>query len=93
MGRVDVERRGAERRQPQSEPYAGPERRSGHDRRVRTPALLTPGLESGWLCFEGGEGSKRRLTPVPSGWAEAPEEELEELVRRARPVARRPTAA
>ncbi len=93
VGRVDVERRAGERRQPRTEPYAGPERRTGHDRRVRTPALLTPGLESGWLCFEGGEGSKRRLSPVPQGWADAPDEELEELVQRARPVARRLTAA
>lgn len=89
MGRVDVERRVAQRRQPRREPYAGPERRSGHDRRVRTPTLLTPGLESGWLCFEGDEGAKRRLSPVPQGWDEADDEELEELVQQARPVVKR----
>lgn len=83
-GSVEQERRAADRRQPRSEPYRGPERRVG-DRRRRTPALMTPGLEAGWLCFET-EGAKRRLTPIPAGWEDAGDEQLHELVQRARPV-------
>lgn len=82
------ERRGRDRRVAALPTYTGPERRRGRDRRVRTPGLLTPGLERGWLCFEA-EADKRRLTPVPAGWDEAPDEELEGLLKRARPVTRR----
>jgi hypothetical protein len=82
------ERRRRDRRVGLVANYTGPERRAGRDRRVRTPGLLTPGLESGWLCFEG-TSDKRRLTPVPAGWAEAPDVELEGLLQRARPVVRR----
>ena len=87
---AEGERRSGDRRQGPSATYAGPERRSGHDRRVRTPGLLTPGLEQGWLCFEN-HVDKRRLTPIPSGWEDAPEQELEELCQQARSVARRST--
>lgn len=72
------ERRRAERRQMPSAAYRGPERRTRPDRRVRSPHLLTPGLERGWLCFETGE-EKRRLTPIPSGWDGCSEDELERL--------------
>lgn len=82
------ERRERDRRVGLAPNYAGPERRTGRERRVRTPGLLTPGLERGWLCFETDD-DKRRLTPVPAGWDEAPEAELEGLLERARPVARR----
>ena len=86
------ERRTTERRRAVMAVYAGPERRAGRDRRVRTPGLLTPGLESGWLCFESGS-EKRRLSPIPPGWEQAPDEELESLFRNARTVARRARAA
>ncbi|HET7231943.1 MAG TPA: hypothetical protein VFJ16_18190 [Longimicrobium sp.] len=82
-----AERRTTERRVATSATYTGPERR-GRDRRVRTPQLLTPGLESGWLCFENPV-DKRRLSPVPIGWDEAPADELESLLMRARSVSRR----
>jgi|SRR5215213_4517370 len=88
VARRSGERRRRDRRQGLAANYTGPERRRGRDRRVRTPGLLTPGLESGWLCFEG-DADKRRLTPVPAGWDEAPDEELEGLLQRARPVTRR----
>ena len=81
------ERRSRDRRAGLAANYTGPERRSSRDRRVRTPGLLTPGLERGWLCFEA-EADKRRLTPVPAGWDEAPDAELEGLLQRARPVTR-----
>jgi hypothetical protein len=86
------ERRVADRRRATSASYAGPERRRGHDRRVRSAALLTPGLEAGWLCFEN-HVDKRRLTPIPAGWESTPEEELRELLQRARSVQRRPAPA
>lgn len=87
----DRERRTGERRLARGVVYTGPERRTSRDRRMRTPGLLTPGLEAGWLCFERGD-EKRRLSPIPAGWDEAPDAELESLFERARPVARRPHA-
>jgi hypothetical protein len=81
------ERRANDRRVAESDEYAGPERRSGRDRRIRTAELLTPGLEAGWLCFENPV-DKRRLTPIPAGWDEAEEPELEGLLERARSVRR-----
>jgi len=81
------ERRASDRRVAQSGAYTGPERRTGRDRRIRTATLMTPGLENGWLCFEN-QADKRRLTPIPSGWDEAAETELEGLLERARSVRR-----
>jgi hypothetical protein len=63
------------------------EERRRVDRR-RDASLLTPGLEAGWLCFEN-RMEKRRLTPIPGGWQEAPEPQLEELLGHARRVPRR----
>jgi len=83
------ERRGGDRRRAKGRAYAGVERREGEDRRGHKPGLLTPGLESGWLCFENGE-EKRRLTPIPPGWEEVGEGGLEELLQRSRSVDRRP---
>ena len=60
--------------------YAGPDRRGEGSRT----------LKAGWLAFEG-RGEKRRLAPVPPGWAECPEHELRALLARAAPVRRRPT--
>ena len=85
------ERRIVERRTGATGVYMGPERRCGRQRRLRPPGLMTPGLESGWLCFERGE-EKRRLTPIPRGWDDAPDAELELLFESARPVTRRPMA-
>ncbi|HYW08873.1 MAG TPA: hypothetical protein VE913_18060 [Longimicrobium sp.] len=82
------ERRSDDRRLTDSRGYTGPERRATRERRVRTPGLLTPGLESGWLCFET-LSEKRRLTPIPPGWDAAPERELETFFLSARPVTRR----
>ncbi|HEX8830707.1 MAG TPA: hypothetical protein VF705_06040 [Longimicrobium sp.] len=82
------ERRSTERRVASADAYAGPERRVGRDRRMRTPGLMTPGLESGWLCFESGS-EKRRLSPIPPGWDEAPDDELESLFQNALAVTRR----
>ena len=86
-----TERRATERRIATGTVFTGVERRAGKERRMRTAGLLTPGLESGWLCFERGD-EKRRLTPIPSGWDQAPDAELEALFNSARPVTRRPVA-
>jgi hypothetical protein len=80
-----VERRRQVRRREVAAHPAG-ERRAGGDRR-RNQTLLTPGLESGWLCFEG-PSEKRRLTPIPAGWQNAPEADLERMLGKARLVSR-----
>jgi len=41
----------------------------------------------GWLCFDS-RFSKRRLTTVPNGWRDASDEELERMMRTARPSGR-----
>ncbi len=59
--------------------YTGPERRTGPDRRAKAGAgrtVVSPDLESGWLCFESAEGEKRRLAPVPDDWERATSEKL-----------------
>jgi hypothetical protein len=42
---------------------------------------------NGWLCFESAV-AKRRLTPVPPGWADMSDKELVGLMKRAVPVVR-----
>lgn len=61
-----------------------PERRLLPDRRVdmRRSRLYFPPSETGWLCFES-EVARHRLRPIPPGWVLEPDEELEELCRRA----------
>ncbi|HEU0053916.1 MAG TPA: hypothetical protein VFQ39_12110 [Longimicrobium sp.] len=81
------ERRIADRRRGNDVEYAGPERRVGHDRRRRTPGLLTPGLEAGWLCFEN-HVDKRRLTPIPTEWEDVGDDGLRGLLENARSVRR-----
>ncbi|MEJ7810879.1 MAG: hypothetical protein WKG32_10765 [Gemmatimonadaceae bacterium] len=69
----------AERRATDDEPGAAvlPNRRFG------------PGREGGWLTFmtstSGGE-DKRRLSPIPPGWADATEAELVAYMAQAEPV-------
>lgn len=75
-------RRGYDRRSP--DPvlrYAGPERRTGADRRARS-ALLNQDLRGGWLVFES-PGERRRLAPIPPGWERLSEAALERLRDRA----------
>ena len=81
--RIGAERRmGFDRRSP--DPvlrYTGPERRETPDRR-RVSATLPAELMGGWLTFEGPR-ERRRLTPIPPGWHELPDEELDRLRERA----------
>lgn len=45
-------------------------------------SIVTAPYAAGWLCFESQEG-KRRLTPIPEGWDELPQERLCMLLRTA----------
>ena len=47
--------------------------------------LVTTTLEGGWITFESAVG-KRRLAPIPPYWANADGEELNRLLRKAKPV-------
>jgi len=56
---------------------------------VNPSALLESTPESAWLAFQSAT-EKRRLAPVPAGWADASEAELLGLLHRATAVAPRP---
>ena len=45
---------------------------------------VRPDLRGGWLTFEQGT-LRRRLAPIPEGWAELPEEGLRRLCTQATP--------
>jgi len=69
-------RNGADRRRA---PRPEPERRRANDGpRVRISTELT----HGWLCFQSTV-EKRRLAPVPEGWASLDDARLEGLLREA----------
>ena len=46
---------------------------------------LSVGMAEGWLCFEAN-GIKRRIVPVPQGWEEWSDQELEAALAEAREV-------
>jgi hypothetical protein len=54
------------------------------ERRKRKEARATVSAEyrNGWLAFETA-GERRRLVPVPEGWAEWTDEQLLDLIERA----------
>ena len=46
-----------------------------------------PAYAKGWLTFEHAErGDRRRLAPIPDGWADASDERLQLMCRVAEPV-------
>ena len=58
-----------------------PDRRQGlPDRYPRI--RLKGGLDGGWLAFES-TGERKRLSPIPSAWEDAAEQQLEEWCRMA----------
>jgi hypothetical protein len=71
-----AERRKADRRASSSgsDGFEGDaDRRQAADRRrgpFRRAIAVASEYSNGWLCFES-EGEKKRLAPVPAGWAEA----------------------
>ena len=91
-------RSGEERRRSDDDPTVEPpvlERRAkrpdrrtggGEGARIR----IAEGLSRGWLAFESGP-DKRRLAPIPVGWDQLSDRELEALLARASqtPVKRR----
>lgn len=48
----------------------------------RSSAHLPPALAGGWLCFESG-ADRRRLGPIPPGWDQLADGDLERLLDRA----------
>jgi hypothetical protein len=56
--------------------------RNERRRRREARAPLSNGFERGWLAFET-DGEKRRLAPIPEGWADLPDEELLALLSQA----------
>lgn len=68
-----------ERRRTVAPESLTPERR----RRREARAPLSSGFEGGWLTFET-LGEKRRLAPIPEGWADLPDEELLALLNQAK---------
>jgi hypothetical protein len=63
-----------------------PDRRTLPTRRVdlMRARFYFPPTETGWLCFES-DRDKRRLRPIPEGWAHDPDPVLEDLCQRADP--------
>ncbi len=82
------ERRATERRQRAVAPPHS-DRRSRTERRTHTGhrAVLTRGMDSGWLCFEAPD-EKRRLTPIPADWMRCAVERLEQYCAQAMPARR-----
>jgi len=86
-----AERRRVDRRAAAAGTFEGtmdrrktPERRRSPFRRSVTVASE---YHNGWLCFES-DGEKRRLVPVPEGWAEAGPDRLSTLLQAAKRVVR-----
>jgi hypothetical protein len=63
--------------------------RPGMDRRQRPEMRIkaSQGYASGWLAFST-HVERRRLTPIPDGWAEWPDEKIAELLTLATPAGR-----
>ena len=55
----------------------------------RAVLLSRPDFAAGWLLFTC-DGERRRLAPLPTGWREAPEEQLRRWCASAAPA--RPTS-
>jgi len=56
--------------------------------RIKNEDYLAALNYTGWIAFETkkGAGEKRRLYPIPKGWSELPDRELEELLNKAEVV-------
>jgi hypothetical protein len=57
------------------------------DRRSTIPFRLLGGMKDGWLTFQSGN-ERRRLSPIPEGWAALSDATLRELAAKAELVAR-----
>lgn len=55
--------------------------------RIKNEDFLAALNYTGWIVFETrNETEKRRLYPIPKGWNELPDSELQALVEKAEPV-------
>lgn len=75
------ERRAHERRLKSGAPppARSSDRRLAHRRRTTGIRIaLPPRLASGWIAFECGD-ERRRVAPIPAGWAEVSEDLLRAL--------------
>jgi len=54
----------------------------------RAGSVYDETLRAGWLTFESSQG-RRRLAPIPTGWADATPERLDLMCRAAEAVATR----
>ena len=84
------ERRHYDRRTSEEPEEVDTDRRSS-DRRVTVGRVSTRVLE-GWLCFDRQTQpvERRRLIGIPENWSAATDDELRELLDRARPVSPTP---
>ena len=56
---------------------------TGERRRMRTPRLrVSPAMRDGWLAMRS-YSERRRIAPIPAGWATMDDAALLELVRKA----------
>lgn len=82
-----AERRVGDRRHDRK-PIGFVDRRGSERRAIKSHrAVMAPGLGGGWLCFES-DSDKRRLSPIPPGWAQSSDAEIEDYCRLAHPVRR-----
>ena len=84
-----AERRKVDRRSSSGSGFdSAPNRRLTPDRRrspFRRSVSVASEYHNGWLCFES-EGEKRRLVPIPEGWAEMGPDRLATLLQAAKRV-------
>lgn len=78
--------RAATPRRAQTASRFSPERRHTADRRVTVPP---PEWVHGWMCFQNGS-DKLRLCPLPAGWQDASDEQLEQYRQQATAVTKTP---
>jgi hypothetical protein len=77
------ERRHYDRRTPTSLESIEDRERREEDRRITVGATPHVGSKAaGWLCFERGS-ERRRLMPIPDGWTQCPDTQLDEYRRAA----------
>lgn len=83
------DRRGSKVAAPEPVSDTAGDRRDDDDRRL-TVGRQSPlaAVKEGWLVFERGE-DRRRLSPIPAGWAMATDAELERYREAAREVRQR----
>ena len=82
-----AERRKIDRRASSSGSFEADRRRAPDRRRspFRRSVTVASEFSNGWLCFES-EGEKKRLAPVPVGWAEAGPDRLATWLQAAKRV-------